>query len=264
MATGIECPWRPARWGTIEFVRPYTPAILEQATALRKLVTTDDEYIKLCANYVRDNFVYPLERNGDPSAGLSFKRYDKGWLVKRYFYNQEMDYAWGFPQETMKLGKGICIDTALLMTSLLIAGGVPAKCCLGAVVNQKDNSIAGYHAWTTFNLFYQETICETTIHSPGINTLTKASSIYNKDSDWAVSNGIYYRQEAEFDNKEYNSTGELGKDMVCLMGLTPQRVECYGLVDTLERADKKRRSMAKEWRKAEMLKHNILSHAYGG
>ena len=263
MPTGIECPWRPARWGTIEFVRPYTPAILEQAIALRKLVVTDDEYIKLCANFVRDNFVYPLEKNGDPSAGLLFKRYDKGWLVKRYFYNQEMDYAWGFPQETLKLGKGICIDTALLMTSLLIAGGVSAKCCLGAVVNSKDDSIAGYHAWTKFMYRGELCVCETTIHTKA-ETITRIASVYYKTSDWANTNGIYYQQEAEFDNKDYTATGELGKDMVCLMGLTPQRVECYGLVDTLERVDKKRRSMAREWRKAEMLKHNILANAYGG
>jgi hypothetical protein len=258
-----ECPWRPARWLTTEFVRPFTVAVLEEATALRKLVTTDDEYIKVVANYVRDNFTYPLEKNGDPSAGLCFRRYDKGWLIKRYFYNQEMDYAWGFPQETIKMGKGICIDTALLCTSLLISGGVPSKVALGAVVNAKDGTVAGYHAWSTF--IYKSEPCanETTIHSPDVETLTKLSSVYDKNSDWAKNTGIYYRQEAEFDNKTYDATGQLGKDMVCLMGLTSQRVECYGLTDTLERADRKRRSMAREWRKSEVLKQHILSQAYG-
>jgi hypothetical protein len=258
-----ECVWRPARWLTTEFVRPFTVAVAEEATALRKLVTTDDEYIKVCANYVRDNFTYPLEKNGDPSAGLVFKRYDKG-KCRGWYYNQTMEYAWGFPQETIKTKLGICIDTALLYTSLLIAGGVPSKVALGAVVNAKDGTVAGYHAWSTF--IYKSEPCanETTIHSPDVETLTKLSSVYDYGSDWAKNTGIYYRQEAEFDNKTYDATGQLGKNMVCLMGLTPQRVECYGLTDTLERMDKKRKSMAKEWRKAETFKHEILTQAYGG
>ena len=258
-----EVPWRPSRWLTTEFVRPSNVAVAEQAAALRKLAATDDDYIRMCANYVRDHFIYPLQKDGDPSAGLVFKRYDKANICKTYFYNQVMPYAWGFPQETMKLGLGICIDTALLMTSLLIAGGIAAKCALGAIVNAKDDSVAGYHAWSKFIFKGDPSIDETTIHSK-VETITRIAGVYNKYSDWATTNGIYYRQEAEFDDKVYDSTGGLGQDMVCLMGLTPQRVECYGLVDTLQRMDERRKSMAKEWRKAEIIKHNILSHAYGG
>jgi hypothetical protein len=258
-----ECPWRPARWLTTEFVRPFTAVVIEQSTILRKLVTTDDEYIRVCATYVRDNFTYPLEKNGDPSAGLLFKRYDKGGCYKKYFYTKEMDYAWSFPQEVILTNLGICIDTALLMTSLLISGGIPAKVALGAVINNKDGSVAGYHAWSTF--MYQGEKCadETTIHSK-VETINRITSLYYDTSDWSKDNGIHYRQDADFDNKVYDATTELGKDMVCLMGLPAQRVECYGIQDTLEYREKKRRNMAKEWRKTEIIKQHILSQAYGG
>jgi hypothetical protein len=259
-----ECPHRPARWLVTEFVRPFNVAVIEQATMLRKLVTTDDEYIKVCADLVRDTFTYPLEKNGDPSAGLVFKRYDKGGMYKKYFYEYSMDYAWGFPNETLRIRKGICIDTALLYTSLLIAGGVPSKVALGAVVNAEDGSVAGYHAWSTFLYKGEESVNETTIHTEGVETITKKSSVYDKESDWSKNTGIYYRQEAEFDNKTYDTTGYLGAQMVVLMGLTPQRVECYGLQDSLNRRATKHRGMTREWRKVELLKQEIITQAYGG
>jgi len=257
-----ECPWRPARWLTTEFVRPFNCAIQEQAIALRKMVTADNEYIKVCANFVRDSFVYPLDYLKAPSAGLVFRRYDKGRCWK-YFYNQTLDYAWGFPNETLKIKRGICIDTALLMTSLLIAGGIPAKCAIGAVVNAKTNEVVGYHAWSTFAYKGEQSVDETTIHFEA-ETITRQASVYNVASDWANTNGIFYRQEAEFDNVDYTATGILGSEMVCLMGLPAQRVQCFGLNDTLERMYLKRKAMAREWRKSETIKHQLLSLAYRG
>jgi hypothetical protein len=261
-----ECPFRPARWLVTEFVRPFNVAIQAQSIALRKPGASNDDYIKACADYVRDFFTYPQEKNGEPSAGLLFRRYDRGWAVKRYFYNQEMDYAWGFPNETLKIKQGICVDTALLMTSLLIAGGIPAKCALGAIVNAKTNEVAGYHAWSIFTYRGKPSCGETTIHFKA-ETITEQASIYridNKNSDWMNTNGIFYREEAEFDNVGYDATGLLGAEMVCLMGLPAQRVQCYGLNDTLERVYMKRKAMAKEWRKSEAIKHQLLSLAYKG
>jgi hypothetical protein len=149
------------------------------------------------------------------------------------------------------------------MTSLLIAGGIPAKCALGAIVNAKTDEMAGYHAWSTFTYKGKPSGGETTIHFKA-NTITEQASIYGRNSDWANINGIFYRQEAEFDNVDYTATGLLGAEMVCLMGLPAQRVQCYGLNDTLERVYMKRKAMAKEWRKSEAIKHHLLSLAYKG
>jgi hypothetical protein len=162
-----------------------------------------------------------------------------------------------------KMMKGICIDTALLMTSLLIAGGVPSKCAIGEVVRTQDGIIAGYHAWSTFIFKGVDSVCETTIHF-NAETINSKDSVYNKCSDWARNNGIYYREQANFDNVDYIKSGDLGQEMVQLMGLPSIRVECYGLQDTLERMEKKKASMVKEWRQEEAFKHKILSQAYRG
>ena len=264
-------PWRHAQWLTTEFVQPNNIAVKEQADILKQLCRDDDEFIESCAVFIRDGFVYPEKKNGEPSAGLVFNRYDKGNCLKSdYFYKQTMDYAWGFPNETLNLKRGICIDTALLMASLLIAGGVLSKCALGAVVNAKTGAVAGYHAWTTFIYKNEPSVCETTIHFEA-DTITRQASLYDKDSDWASTNGIWYRQEAIFDNVLYASTGGLGAEMVSLMGVAPARafsvisdIKNYGMQDAIERIELRRKAMNKEWIKAENLKQKILARAYGG
>jgi hypothetical protein len=255
-----ESPWRPARWLTTEFVQPTNIAVVEAAAPYKDL--PDDERIKGLCDLVRDAFIYPLDKNGDPSAGLLLRRYDKGNIIKSYFFNEVMDYAWGFPNETLKIRKGICIDTALLLTSLLLAAGIPAKCCLGAIKNAVDGSVAGYHAWTEMVYRGLQSSDETTIHSKGAETIISIGGTYNRNSDWAKVSGIYYSLEARFDNTGYEAIGELGKNMVCLMGLPPAMVQCYGMQATLEKLDNKRRLMAKEWRKSEVIKHAMLELAY--
>jgi len=257
-----EVPWRPVRYLTTDFITPDNIAIKEQAHALRRLSSIDDDYIRLVANFIRDEFTYPLDYFGVPSAGLSWKRYDKGRWWK-YFYNKTMDYAWGFPVETILLKKGICIDTSLLMTTLLLAGSVPSRCVLGAVVNAKTNEVSGYHAWSTFIYQNRECIGETTIHFAA-ETIVRQDSVYNQDSDWANTNGIYYQPEADFDGSNYKAMGRLGPEMVALMGAPAQEVEHYGLQKTLELMQTKKKSIAKEWRKSEAITHNILKQAYGG
>jgi len=256
-----ECPYRPTRHFVTEFVTPNNAAIREQAAALRGLSLTDDDFIKLCANYIRDEFTYPLDNKKAPSAGLVFKRYDKG-CCKGYYFNYAADYAWGFPAETQKLTLGICIDTALLYTSLLIAGGISAKTALGAIVSAKDGSTVGYHAWTTMMYQGQKCVNETTIHFD-TETINWVFSLYNQSSGWVNSNGIFYRQEAEFDDKGYESMGLLGAEMVSLMGLPPQAIECYGLEQALDLMETKHKKMERERRKIEMAKHHILELAYG-
>jgi hypothetical protein len=260
-------PWRPAAYQTIDFIQSNNIAIKDQASILKALAHSEDDYIRVVSNYIRDDFVYPLQKDKDPSAGLCFLRYDDGCFIKKYYCKKEMEYAWGFPNETIVIKKGICIDTALLMTSLLLAGGIPAMCCLGAIVNVKDDSVAGYHAWSEF--MYLGDLCadETTIHFPA-ETIIRIGGAYYKNSDWAKTNGIYYRKESMFNNTDEQTAGPLGCNMVALMGLPPQRVDetrvkCFGIQDTLDRMEKKGKAIAKEWRKSETIKHQILSHAFG-
>lgn len=258
-----EVPWRPAKWLVTDFVQPNNPAIRKQAAKLRALSNSDDDFIKITASYIQKNFQYPEQNDGDPSAGLKFQRYDNGALCKRYKYTEEMEYAWGFPCETIEIKLGICIDTSLLFTSLLIAGGIDAWCCLGEIVNAKTNEVAGYHAWPTFMYKGQRCADETTIHFDA-ETITSIASLYfPQSSDWVNSNGIYYREQEKFNSLEDIGTGSLGSEMVKYMGLPPHAIQCFGLHETLERMELKHKAMAKEWRKSETIKHNILKQAYG-
>ena len=258
------CPWRPAKWLVTDFVQPNNPSIKEQAAKLRALAPKDDDFIKATAKYIRDEYQYPEQKDGDPSAGGLFKRYDNGAICKRYKYSKEMEYMWGFPCETIEIKLGICIDTSTLFTSLLIAGGVEAWNCLGEIVNAKTNEVSGYHAWPTFMYKGQRCADETTIHFDA-ETITSIASLYfPQSSDWVNSNGIYYREQEKFNSLEDIGTGSLGSEMVKYMGLPPQRIQCFGLNDTLERWEKKHKVIAKERRESEALTRRILNQAYGG
>ena len=264
-----ECTWRPGRYLVTDFIMPDNIAVKEQADVMRKLAGNDDDYIKIVAAFIRDpkNFIYPLQKDGDPSSGLKFERYDNGCAInKRYSYKQEMDYSWGFPPETLIIHKGICIDTALLMTSLLIAGGISAKNCIGAVCDIKTGQDVGYHSWSQF--MYRGEMCggETTIHFDA-ETIIRVSGLYYPNSDWALSNGIYYRREAEWDKTGYDAIGKLGECGVAFMGMSPRilqnNVRCFGLQAALNRMERKQKDIA-AWRESEAHKTKILSDVFGG
>ncbi len=257
----VECPWRSTRCLTTDFVTPNDVGVKEQTDAIRKFVSNDDDFIRVVCAFVRDEFKYPLDNGGNPSAGLLFKRYDKG-CCGRYFFSKTMDYAWGYPNETLALKLGICIDTACLTTSLLKSGGIDAKVVLGSVVNNEDNSVAGYHAWTKFLFKGIPSIDETTIHSDA-ETIIAQGSVYNRTSDWSKNTGIHYENHASFDDLDYYVEGLLGVEMACLMGMSPSMVECYGAQEAISMMADRRKKIAKEWRKADIIKHRILSEAWG-
>jgi hypothetical protein len=258
-----ECPWRPARWLTTDFVQPDNIAVLEQSEKLKVMATSDNDFVRIVATFVRDSFFYPLNKSGEPSAGLRFYRHDKSCCS--WFYKKQLDYSWSFPNEVLTATKcGICIDTANLCTSLLRAGGIKATTALGAVMNAETDDVSGYHAWTEVKYRDEPCIIETTIHTPNAETIVKAESVYDKDSDWANSNSIYYKIEARYDESHYEGVGLLGSSMVQLLGLPAQRVQCYGMAHTLDRMEHKKKAIMREWRKSEALNHRILSRVYGG
>jgi hypothetical protein len=233
--------------------------VKEQAAVLKADTTSDDEFIRKCVEFVRDNFTYPLDYLGAPSSGMQVRRFDKGrWWS--YFYNKTMSYAWSFPEETLVIKYGICIDTALLITSILLAGGIDAKCCLGSVVNSKTQEVEGYHAWSEFAYKNNDCIDETTIHFKS-ETIISKSLAYNCDSEWAKTSGIYYRLEAKFNNRSYSAIGELGKEMVALMGVSASRVGQYGLDTTMKQMRSKK--IEQERRKAEQYTHKLVNTAFG-
>lgn len=258
------CTWRPARWLVTDFVQPNNPSIRAQARKLRAIAPKDDDFIKATAIYIQKDFQYPEEKNGTPSAGLKFQRYDNGAICKKYKYTKEMEYAWGFPCETIEIKLGICICTTLLFVSILNAEGIDAWCCLGEIVNAETNEVTGYHAWPTFQYKGQRCADETTIHFDA-ETITPIAYLYFPESSgWVSSNGIYYREQEKFNSLEDIGTGEIGSSMVKYMGLPPHAVQCFGLHDTLDRMESKSKAMAAEWRRAENIKHEILKLAYSG
>lgn len=257
------CPWRPAVWSTTDFVQKDHISVKDQAAKLRSIVNNDDDFIKAVATFVRDTLFYPEDKKGDPAAELCFKRAKKSRCA--WFFSRDMNYAWSFPNEVLTATKnGICIDTANLTTSLLRAGGIFATTALGSVNNVKDDSVSGYHAWTEVIYKGVPSIIETTIHRPGADTILTRTSAYDRDSDWATTSGIYYKLEARYDEVNYEGVGDLGASMPQLMGLPAIRVQCYGVAHTMAQSEKRQKAMNKEWRKAEAIKHCLLSNAWGG
>ncbi len=189
--------------------------------------------------------------------------------IERQFYSGNV-YNLEVEIDHSYVGKGIiyhnCIDTSLLMTSLLIAGDVPAVCALGEVVRASDNSVTGYHAWPEFDYKGKPQAGETTVHFEA-DTIIGQNSLYEPDSDWAKNNDLFYRKQSGIGNGFYEATGNLSSEMVKLMGLPPlpaEMVQSYGLQETLEHMEKKRKALAREWRKSEVLKTKILFLAFGG
>ncbi len=256
------CPFRPTQQLVTEFITPNNYAVKTIADKLRALFPKDDDFILAVATYIRDDFIYPNDLKGRPASALLFCAHDitcYKWLLRK-----RMDYAWFYPNETIAAKGGICIDTALLFVSILIAGGIHAKVALGAIVEVPSGNVVGYHAWGDDFIYKgRPSIGEMTIHFKAM-TIVDQASVYNPDSDWAKSNLTAYSREANMDNIGYTGFGSLGLSGVQFMGLPASRVKYYGLNTTLEVMERKQRAIMKEWRQCEALTHSILSKAYGG
>jgi hypothetical protein len=160
---------------------------------------------------------------------------------------------WSFGQETLIIKRGICADTAILATSLLIAD-LDAWCCLGEV-RKIDDTLLGYHAWTVCPYENEETLMETTVHTLGSNTLVKTKDSYDKVSAWAANAGLYYVERARF-----NSNSFIGDpSIVASMSLPANRVLLFGLEATRKFNPKQLRA---EWKKEEKMKTKLLQAVY--
>ncbi len=253
-----ECPWRfGERYLVTDFVQVNNVAVKGQAAKLA--AGTKDDYIRAVAAWIRDDFFYPLDSGGNPSAQGQFLRHQKG-IMQGYFAKKCVYYAWSFPNEILGFTRcGICIDTAQLAGSVLIAGGIDAWVILGDVRRSTDDSLLGRHAWVEVPYQADQYIIEATIHKTNIDNMVKASSVYDKKSDWAKTNNLYYPVQAKYNESIFDEVGPLGSSMIELMGMPAKKQYSLGLEKTKCESSKK---LFKEWRQQELLKEKIIAEAY--
>ncbi len=175
-----------------EFITPDT-YMVEKVSKKLKCKTEKETIIKI-AKYIRDNFYYPFNWRGYPSADAQFLKSKK--YPGNYHFKKCVDYMWLFPSETINVGFGICIDTSLLAVSLMRNLNINAWCCLGAIYDKRE-ILLGYHAWVEFELYKKWFILETTIHEKDVCNIIK------REDGYTGRFGIRYDKYSEFNEKEY-------------------------------------------------------------
>lgn len=195
-----ETPWRfGERYLVIDFITPNNISIVD---AVKALVNEPlDVFIENVAKWIRDEFIYPFDSQGNPSAQGQLLRNKTGFTS--YLFKKCVDYMWSLPNETVLMEAGICIDTSNLVESVLRNKLVDAWCVLGSVKNSITNEILGYHAWIEVPYRGILHVLETTIHEMGIINLVKAEEIYDGSMD------VYYVPMAHYNEEAYNSSAEI-------------------------------------------------------
>lgn len=130
-------------------------AVLVQAFALGRRVNGGQYLVSVRYPLLQHDlrsFVQP----GNPDVlGISSQYPDSwslyDWVCRNISYTTDVGEFWQVPSETLKRGEGDCDDTAILLTSLLRAGGSDAHVAIG--------EYQGYgHAWTVIgDLIYETT-----------------------------------------------------------------------------------------------------------
>lgn len=261
MAEIPRVPWRFGEvYVAIDFVQAKNVAIKEQANALFNGVSGDGAVDRV-ASWIRDEFYYPLDNSGNPSASGQLLRHQKGILAGYHFKNC-IYYAWSLPNEVLGATKcGICIDTANLAGSILRAKGIEdAWVCIGDVKSVPDDSLLGRHAWVEVPYHDAIFVLETTIHAEGANNLAAAAEVYDKTSLWAENAGLYYAVQARYNEEDFIGEGPLGAQAIELMGYPAGMMQQYGLDATRRRSNRK---LHREWKREELKKESLLKEAWG-
>jgi hypothetical protein len=262
-----ECPWRYGeRYLVTDFVQTDNIAITEKADELYD--ADPDKFVEKVTLYVRDAFSYPLNNKGEPAASSQLKLYQESmckWHATIY-----KPYIWTFPCEVMFDKHGICIHTANLAASMLLAKGHPNTwVVLGAVRSIEDNHVVGYHAWLETLYKNEQYIGETTIHDKR-NCMITGKSGYDRKSEWCQSAGLFYEESGRYNKTEYVETPirQPGKSILNLMGLPARRATAmfamgYNIEHIKCEASKNPKKIAKEWAREEALTKQLLERAYG-
>lgn len=231
------CPWRfGEKYLVTDFIMPTNVAVNEELARLS--AATDDEFVEKVAEWIRDNFEYPLDDEGYPSAQGQLQRHEKS--IGSWHFNKSVYYMWSLPNEVLLIKKGICIDTSNLAESVLRTKPLEkAWCCLGEVRRTEDDTLLGYHAWVQMPYNEEDCVLETTIHEAGANNLTKADIIYGKGLP------VYFIKHAQFNEKDYHAISPGGR-IVQLMGYPGRELKVLGF-ENLVKIEPKRIYMM--WRK---------------
>jgi len=238
------------RYWVTDFITPNNPDIQQVIADLGD--AKGDEFVEQIAEFIRDNFQYPLW-NENPSVDGQLLRYSQGFL--KHGYKCCKFYVWAFPAEVLQSKLGFCAESANLAESLLI-NKVNSWAVLGDVLSTKDDTLLGRHEWVETPYRGETFILETTIHSKGANNLATAKSVYDKNSDWAAQGGVYYSKQARFNNKSYEGSNQF----ITLMGLPAKRILLFGLEETQK---VKAKQLYKELRKENALLEKMLNSAWG-
>ena len=264
-----KCPWRFGEECLVtEFVTPKQIAVQEAAVPF---VNPDDDLsIESVAAWIRDEFTYPLDNKGNPSASGMLKRYQRAWC--RWECSRFVYYMWAYPSEILQSRKGICIDTANLCVSVLRALKIPAWVVLGEIRQARDNALIGYHAWAEVKYKGEYCTIETTVEKP-VNIIHKVTDTQSRHSDWATERNLYYIPEARYDESGYRSLGPQGGIMMQLIGLPSAMVSSKGFYNTLVTAGMAddtpssicsgtNTTLAKAWQKEEAVAKGKIREAY--
>jgi hypothetical protein len=248
------------RWGDKykpqEFIQRASYEIQEKAKYFSNI---HDKFVEEVTAFIRDDFIYPLIA-GEPSCDGQFARFRKSMC--KYRFKKYVFYMWSFPVETLTLFKaGICVDTAHLACSLLRVKDCNAFTALGEVKRVDNDALLGYHAWCLVDYKGDEYLNETTIHTPGVNTLVLKKDAYDRNSLWARRGNMYYVEHARYNEVDYIDTTELGKSGIIftLIGKPQTFLGLYGLEKTLSIEPKQ---AWKQWKRDERFKQRFIFDAW--
>ncbi|RLE91332.1 MAG: hypothetical protein DRN04_13065 [Thermoprotei archaeon] len=178
-----------------DFVMPKNPEIKELALKIAEKAKSRHDYIVNVAKWIAENIEYPYNYKGKPSTErmvFVFK-----WWNRLYHYENYVEYAWLFPNQVLHVGKGICVDTANLATSLLRAMKFEAYTVLGALLKPRRKHVIGFHAWTEVydDEYGKWLIIETTTHPN--------HEVFPKEVGVSGELGVIYDGFAWFNEKVY-------------------------------------------------------------
>lgn len=145
------------------------------------------ECVKKCAEFAAKS---------DNVADIITQVYDFVCSSVKYDYEKaagELSMYEPSPDETMRIGKGICLDYASLAASMLRSQGIPTKLIFGYVAPNDT-----YHAW---NMFYTEDTgwvsVEFKINENNWNRLDLTFSANGSDSTF-IGNGTNYSEVYQY------------------------------------------------------------------